>query len=60
MSERYTVCYALSGKEGGSVALRHDLFATYLPYLLERFAPTLNSNHIYKLSTISKSTSEAR
>ena len=51
--EKYTVCQALSCKKGGFV------FATYLPQLLVRFAPTLKSNHKYNLSIMSNSTSEA-
>ena len=36
------------------------VFATYLPYLLVRFAPILRSNHNYNLSVMSDSTLEAR
>ena len=36
------------------------VFATYLPHLLIRFAPTLKSNHNYNLSVMSDLTSEER
>ena len=59
--EKYTVRHALSCKKGGFVAQRHVMvFATYLPQLLVRFAPTLKSNHnLYNLLIMSDSTSEA-
>ena len=58
--EKYTVCHAMSCKKGGFVAQRQMVFATYLPHLLVRFAPTLKSNHNYNLSIMSYSTSEVR
>ena len=58
--EKYTVCHAMSCKKGGFVAQRQMVFATYLPHLLVRFAPTLKSNHNYNLSIMSDSTSEPR
>ena len=44
------------------VSWRRDtmVFATYLPHLLVRFAPTLKSNHSYNLSIMRDSKSEAR
>ena len=50
-------CHA---KREGSLRRDTMLFATYLPHLLVRFAPTLKSNHNYNLSITSDSTSEAR
>ena len=50
-------CHA---KREGSLHRDTMLFATYLPHLLVRFAPTLKSNHNYNLSIMSDSTSEAR
>ena len=47
-------------KREGSLRRDTMLFATYLPHLLVRFAPTLKSNHNYNLSITSDSTSEAR
>ena len=40
----------------GEVSWRRDtmVFATYLPHLLVRFAPTLKSNHNYDLSIMSR------
>ena len=58
--EKYTVCHALSCKKEGSWRRDTMVFATYLPHLLVRFAPTLKSNHSYNLSIMSDSTSEAR
>ena len=52
--EKYTVCHALSWR------IDTIVFATYLPYLLVRFAPTLKSNHNYNLSVMSDLTSEER
>ena len=53
--EKYTVCHSLSCKEG---VWRRDMmaFATHLPHLLVRFAPTLKSIHDYILSIMSDST----
>ena len=50
-------CHA---KRKGSWRRDMIVFATYLPHLLVRFAPTLKSNHNYNLSIMSDSTSEAR
>ena len=49
-------------QKGRVRAWRRDtmMFATYLPYLLVRFAPTLKSNLNYSLSIMSDSTSKAR
>ena len=57
--ENYTVCHALSCKNEGSWRRDTMVFATYLPHLLVRFAPTLKSNHNCNLSIMSDSTSEA-
>ena len=50
-------CHA---KREGSWRRETMVFATYLPHLLVRFAPTLKSNHDNNLSITSDSTSEAR
>ena len=53
--EKYTVCHALSCKNirEGSWRRGTMVFATYLPYLLVRFAPTLKLNHNYNQSKLS-------
>ena len=58
--EKYTVCHALSCIKGGSWRRDTMVFATFLPHLFVRFAPTLKSNHNYNVSIMSDSTSEAR
>ena len=45
--EKYTVCRA---KREVSWRIDTMVFATYLPHLLARFAPTLKSNHNYTTS----------
>ena len=49
-------CHA---KREGSWCRDTMVFATHLPHLFVRFAPTLKSNHSYNLLIMSNSTSEA-